>query len=86
MEKNNFLKIREDFRRDGLAANFLADKEIMKYDALAFPGNIINVGYPAICSEEKRAVKNILENLKKLDIEMAVAGHALKSHLDIMGK
>jgi hypothetical protein len=80
------LKIREDFRRDGLAANFLVDEKMMEYDAKAFPGSIINIGYPAICSEENKAVKRILDHLKEFDIEVAVVGHAIKSHIDIMGE
>ncbi|MCX7615953.1 MAG: hypothetical protein N2Z68_00955 [Patescibacteria group bacterium] len=84
--KGQNLTIREDFRRDGLAANFLADRILMEYDAKAFPGSIINVGYPAICSEENKMVRDILHDLKELNIESAVVGHALKSHLDIMAE
>lgn len=77
------LQIREDFRRDGMAANFLVNGSMMKEVALAFPGSIINVGYPAVCSTEKEAVKEILNELKNTDIETAIYAHALKSHLDL---
>lgn len=76
--------IREDFRRDGLCMNFLVDKELMVDVARSFPGAILNIGYPAICSKEKEICKEIIGELSNEEIETAVVGHALPSHLKTM--
>ncbi|MBD3340054.1 MAG: hypothetical protein GF353_13150 [Candidatus Lokiarchaeota archaeon] len=80
------IKIREDFRRDGLAFNFLVDDELMLMIAKTFPGSIIQVGYPAICSEERKMCSKILERLKGESVELALSGHAMKQHLEIIGE
>jgi len=81
----NKLIIREDFRRDGLAINFLVNEELMLMVARAFPGSILQVGYPAICSKEFEMCHKILKKLEGENIEPALSGHALKGHLDKMG-
>lgn len=76
------LKIREDCRRDGLAATFLLDGEAISHISNAFSGSIINIGYPSICDEEYNACKEILEyNKDNTNSEFAVVGHARKTHL-----
>ena len=79
------LIVREDFRRDGLFANFLVDEELMVLVARAFPGSILQVGYPAICSMEREMCRKILFALRNENIEPALSGHAIQEHLDIMG-
>jgi hypothetical protein len=86
MLKTNKMKIREEFRRDGLAANFLADPEMMKLAADTFPGCMLSIGYPAVCTEEKLRVKEILQKLNNPMYNMAVYCHARKDHLDEVGK
>ncbi len=78
------LHIREDFRRDGLCMNFLADSEIMTDLSRAFPESMINIGYPATCSNEAIMCRKIIKGLENENIEAAVVGHSLPSHLDLM--
>lgn len=76
------IKIREDCRRDGLAASFLLDGEAIAHISKAFPGSIINIGYPSVCDEEYNACKEILEyNKDNTNTEFALVGHARKTHL-----
>lgn len=79
------IQIREDFRRDGLFVNFLADEELMVLVARAFPGSILQVGYPAVCSREQEMCCNILKSLANIDIEPALSGHAIREHIDLIG-
>ncbi|KAJ6238773.1 homocitrate synthase-related [Anaeramoeba flamelloides] len=78
-----YLTIREDFRRDGLAAHFLVNAMMMKHVAKAIPGNVLQVGYPMICEEEFLKCKQMLDDMTDLDIEPSLVGHALKRHIDI---
>ena len=80
------LQIREEFRRDGLAASFLADGQMMKQIALSFPGSILCIGYPSSSFAETRRVEEILESLRDLNIEPAIYSHALKEHLELSGR
>lgn len=84
--QNNKIFIREDFRRDGLCMNFLVNENLMDLVAKSFPGSIINIGYPAVCSEERKMCEKITEKLSRNNIETAVVGHALPSHLEIMSQ
>jgi hypothetical protein len=79
------LKTREEFRRDGLAANFLVDGNMMACVARAFPGSILNVGYPAACTAEKERVSEILAAIKGLPVEPGLYSHAKKNHLEVVG-
>jgi len=85
MTQKKPIKIREDCRRDGIAANFLIDASMMKTLAEALPTAIIDVGYPSICSSEEKRVAQILEALKETNVESAVYSHAMRSHLDQTG-
>jgi len=76
--------IREDFRRDGLCMNFLVDEKLMGNIAKAFPGAIFNIGYPALCSKEREMCEKITLELSSHPVEIAVVGHALPNHLEIM--
>jgi hypothetical protein len=78
--------IREDFRRDGVMLNFLVDESLMSHLARTFPNSIINVGYPAICLKEQERCRKIVETLEQEQVETAVVGHALPSHLEVMAK
>ena len=78
------IHIREDFRRDGLCMNFLVDETLMVKLARAFPDAILNVGYPAICSQERLMCERIIESLSTEHVESAVVGHALPKHLETM--
>ncbi len=78
--------IREDFRRDGLAANFLGDKYLIESAINSFPNAIFNIGYPGICEAEKRMCSDILEHNKDSNAELAVVGHARPEHLDLMSE
>jgi len=80
------IRIREECRRDGIAASFLIDAPSMVNLAEAFPNSIISVGYPSICSEEEKRVKEILEAFKDLPIESAVYSHAIKDQIDLSGR
>ena len=75
--------VREDFRRDGLAANFLADSELINLARLVLKGSKINIGYPAICSEEYKLCCNIVNNSNS-EAELCVVGHGRKKHLEVM--
>jgi len=77
----NKISIREDFRRDGIAANFLANGEVMEQVSKAFPGSKINIGYPGICEAEYAQCKEILQNNKNSEAELSVVGHARIGHL-----
>lgn len=79
------LKIREDFRRDGLSANFLVDALMMRKVAEAFPNSILNVGYPSVCSAEKDQCEKILGALEGSTIEPALYAHARWDHLSLVG-
>lgn len=76
------MKVREDFRRDGLAANFLADKRMITLAGRILKDSKINIGYPAICEQEYQTCKRILE--ADTPAELCVVGHARNDHLDIM--
>ena len=78
--------VREDFRRDGLFANFPASPELMRMLAKSIPASRINIGYPAICSSEQEACKSIMLALADLPVEQAVVGHCLPSHLRVMSR
>lgn len=75
------MNIREDFRRDGLAANFLVDANIMRDLVRVIPGSKLNIGYPSICVEEKKACQNILTELSGNGVELSVVGHSKEAQL-----
>ena len=75
------MKVREDFRRDGLAANFLADEKMMYIVTKVLFNSKINIGYPAICDEEYRMCERILEIKPENNNEYCVVGHSRKDHL-----
>gem|GEM_PF-6903395 len=78
------MQVREDFRRDGLAATFLVGAELFAVLASAFPsGTRFNIGYPSICEEETRACARILTK-KPAHQEYCVVGHARQFDLDVM--
>lgn len=62
------------------------DQHEMSLLADAFPNAILNIGYPAICAEEKAACDRILFALQNKPIEAAVVGHAQIHHLKIMSE
>jgi len=80
------IQIREEFRRDGLAFNFLVGEKFMAEVARAFPGAILQVGYPAVCREEQEVCRRILSELKDTDVEPALAGHPKIEHVALMGE
>lgn len=80
------LIVREDFRRDGLAANFLADHTLVKMAAESLPCSKINIGYPSICSEEYKRCVEILSNTYQSSNELCVVGHARQKDLEIMAR
>jgi hypothetical protein len=80
------MKVREDFRRDGLAANFLADGELVNIVAKVLPGSKINIGYPAICAGEYRSCEEILTTADNPVTELCVVGHARDDHLKKMSQ
>ena len=80
------VSIREDFRRDGLAANFLADAELIRYTAESFPMARINIGYPGICNSEYRACEDILTGNQDVSAELCVVGHSRRDHVNIIGQ
>jgi len=79
------LKIREDFRRDGLSANFLVDGAMMRKVAEAFPNCMLNVGYPSVCSAEKEQCERILTALAGSTVEPVLYAHAKWDHLSLVG-
>jgi hypothetical protein len=74
--------VREDFRRDGLAANFLVDEELMSLIPKILIGSKINIGYPAICKQEYSMCSKILEKCDSNLAELCVVGHARENHLN----
>lgn len=78
--------LREDFRRDGLFANFLATADLMIDLARSIPGSRINVGYPAICAAERHACQTIMHALRDSPTEQALVGHCSPSHLRVMSE
>ncbi len=78
------INIREDFRRDGLAANFLGDGTLIRLAAEAFPGAVINVGYPGICKQEQEACRKILESTRGVPCEIAVVGHSKSDQVRLL--
>ncbi|MFT4308624.1 MAG: hypothetical protein ACMXYM_04625 [Candidatus Woesearchaeota archaeon] len=77
-------RLREDFRRDGLAANFLASARTIGNLARAIPGSIINIGYPGASHAEYLACKRIIEEVEDPAAELAVVGHACEGHLELL--
>jgi len=86
MVKN--LNVRDDFRRDGLAASFLVDKDIYETYVNAFPdGTRFNIGYPSICSEEYNTCDRILKIADGLaNSELCIVGHAREPDLQLMSR
>lgn len=86
MVKN--FNVRDDFRRDGLAASFLVDKDVYETYVGAYPeGTRFNIGYPSICSEEYNTCARILEIADdKRNIELCLVGHAREADLLLMSQ
>ena len=84
MTSRSTIYLREECRRDGLAANFRMSAQTMRYLARAFPGNVIAGGYPAICSAEQTRCYTIAEALSSEDCEVAFVGHAQIDHLQVI--
>lgn len=80
------INVREDFRRDGLAANFLVTPRTIGLLSNAIPSSKINIGYPGICSEEYAACKKILDSNLDSSAELCLTGHARLDHIKIMSK
>lgn len=82
------LNVRDDFRRDGLAASFRVDKNLFRIYMNAYPdGTRFNIGYPSICSEEYNSCSRILELAEEKDtVELCVVGHARHSDLQMMSR
>ena len=55
------LIIREEFRRDGLAACFRADPILISLFLNCFEVKIINVGFPSISEREREICRNIID-------------------------
>ncbi len=68
------IQIREDFRRDGLAACFRADRALLEKFDQVFPFSKINIGYPSICSAEYEKCEDILAG--NFTSELCLTGHA----------
>ncbi|KAJ3424648.1 2-isopropylmalate synthase 1 [Anaeramoeba flamelloides] len=81
---DKLIHLREDFRRDGLAAHFLVGSTLMRLVAKSIPGNILQIGYPMVCEEEFKACKKILKKTQDLDIEPGLVGHAIESHIKLL--
>jgi len=79
----NEILIRDDFRRDGLAASFLVDKELFESYIRSYPvGTKFNIGYPSICSEEFNQCKRILDiDCFTRKMELCLVGHAREQDL-----
>lgn len=80
------MKVREDFRRDGLAAHFLADETLIALASEVLPGSKINIGYPAICEKEYEMCLRILNYASSDLTELCVVGHAREDHLTKMAE
>lgn len=78
------LKIREEFRRDGLAVNFRVDAMAIRLFAKCFPNSMINIGYACIGENEKKTCKSILEFNRDnpYNNEFCISGHANKTHIE----
>ncbi|MEP0984915.1 hypothetical protein [Ekhidna sp.] len=76
--------VRDDFRRDGLAATFKISMNLYQKYLESFPsGTRINIGYPSICKQEYLACKEILK-LRRTEVELSPVGHARQYDLKIM--
>ncbi len=80
------MNVREDFRRDGLAAHFLADETLIALASKILPGSKINIGYPSICEKEYEMCSRILNYASSDLTELCVVGHARENHLNKMAK
>ncbi len=80
------VSIREDFRRDGLCMTFLTDESIMSDLARSFPGAILNIGYPSICTKEREICERITDALSNIEVETATVGHAIPEHILTMAE
>src|SRR3989344_1875622 len=80
------MNIREDFRRYGLAANFLADETLIALASAVLPGSKINIGYPSICEKEFEMCSRILKYASNPITELCVVGHAREDQLDKMAE
>lgn len=80
----NKIYVREDFRRDGLAANFLVTPKTIGLLGNSLPSSKINIGYPGICSEEYKSCENIILQNKDSPAELCITGHARQDHLEIL--
>ncbi|MBI4981333.1 hypothetical protein HZC30_07320 [Candidatus Woesearchaeota archaeon] len=80
------MNVREDFRRDGLAAHFLADETLIALACKVLPGSKINIGYPAICEKEYEKCSRIVNHASNDLTELCVVGHAREDHLNKMAE
>lgn len=71
------IKIREEFRRDGLAACFRADPILISLYLNCFKVKIINVGFPSIGEKEREICRNIIDLNAVLypDVEFCLSGN-----------
>lgn len=77
--------IRDDFRRDGIAATFKVSMTLYhKYLSAFPPGTRINIGYPSICKQEYSKCSEILNLQRSEEVELSTVGHARAYDLKIM--
>ncbi|QTH64541.1 hypothetical protein J1N51_03445 [Psychrosphaera ytuae] len=76
-------KIREEFRRDGLAAHPQLCGEHYKHLVETFSGARFNIGYPSISKGQKAKCLDIIEQCYGTE-EMCVTGVASRESLDIL--
>ncbi len=75
------IRVRDDTRRDGLAANFRLGGEALTQLGHAFPTGILNIGYPNASSAERDACERILTTYTG-EAEPALVSHARDDHLE----
>lgn len=76
------VKIREDFRRDGLAATFFLGASAIEKFCQAFPHNRVNIGYPSVCEGEYNMCEAILDAFPCSKGEPCLTAHARIDHLE----
>ena len=84
LQLNKKIYVREDFRRDGLAANFRATSKTVLAAGKALPNSVINIGYPGICYEELQRCKEILTTTNESQAEYAIVGHSREDHVNLI--
>lgn len=80
------LIIREEFRRDGLAACFRADPILISLFLNCFKVKIINVGFPSISEREREICRNIIDLNADFytNVEFCLSGNLNKYDLNLI--